>query len=88
MPIPAADMVKFLQRMQLPSEQIPGKGLLRVRVPVTRSDVLHACDILEDVAIAFGYNNVPRTVPVTGTVGKQVMPIFALTAIMYQGQLR
>ena len=27
-----------------------------------------ACDVAEDVAIAYGYNNVPRTVPDTVTV--------------------
>ena len=30
-----------------------------------------SCDIAEDVAIAYGYNNIPRTIPATNTVGKQ-----------------
>lgn len=37
------------------------------------SDVLHACDIVEDVAIAFGYNNVKMTFPKTNCVAKQVI---------------
>ena len=39
------------------------------------SDVLHACDIVEDVAIAFGYNNVKMTFPKTNCVAKQVTTI-------------
>lgn len=40
-------------------------------VPPTRSDVLHPCDIMEDVAIAYGYNNLKWEVPRTVTVAKQ-----------------
>ena len=45
---------------------------LKVEVPVTRTDVMHACDIAEDIGIAFGYNNIPRDFPPTNTVGKQI----------------
>ena len=43
-----------------------------IAVPPTRSDVMHPCDIAEDVGIAFGYNNIPRQFPPTNTVGKQI----------------
>lgn len=33
---------------------------------------MQACDVAEDVAIAYGYNNVPRKVPATNTYGKQL----------------
>ncbi|KAG0651891.1 Phenylalanyl-tRNA synthetase beta subunit [Hyphodiscus hymeniophilus] len=39
------------------------KNLIEVLVPPTRADVLHQCDIMEDVAIAYGFNNLPRTSP-------------------------
>ena len=42
----------------------------RVTVSPVWADVLHACDICEDVGVAFGYNNIPRVVPTTNTVGK------------------
>jgi phenylalanyl-tRNA synthetase beta chain len=45
--------------------------VLEVTVPPTRSDILHAVDIAEDVGIAYGYNNVARTVPQTCTVGRE-----------------
>jgi len=45
--------------------------VLEVTVPPTRSDILHAVDIAEDVGIAYGYNKVARTVPRTCTVGRE-----------------
>jgi len=36
--------------------------VLEVSVPATRSDILHACDVMEDVAIAYGYNNLSKQV--------------------------
>ncbi len=51
---------------------------IEVTVPPTRHDVLHACDIYEDVAIAFGYNNIERTLPRSMTIGKQ-LPINKLS---------
>ena len=35
-------------------------------------DVLHGCDIIEDVAIAYGFNNVAMALPKTSCVAKQV----------------
>ena len=36
------------------------------------SDILHPCDVAEDMAIAYGFNNVQMTFPKTNTVAKQV----------------
>ena len=43
----------------------------QVTIPPTRSDVIHACDIWEDAAIAYGYNNIARVDPKVATYGKQ-----------------
>ena len=51
---------------------------IEVTIPPTRHDVLHACDIYEDVAIAYGYNNLVKTVPKTMTVARQ-LPINKLS---------
>ena len=45
---------------------------LSLEIPPVRSDVLHACDIIEDIGIAFGYNNIPRELPPTNTIGQQI----------------
>lgn len=42
---------------------------LVVEIPPTRHDIIHAADIYEDCAIAFGYNNIPKTIPNINTVG-------------------
>lgn len=41
-----------------------------VKVPITRSDILHACDIAEDIGIAYGYNKIQTSLPATLTIGK------------------
>lgn len=47
-------MAALLTRMYLKSE-VNQSGEVSVEIPPTRHDVIHACDIYEDVAIGFGY---------------------------------
>ncbi len=48
-----------------------GNGTVTVEVPAYRNDILHPVDLVEDVAIAYGYHNiVPSLVP-TFTVGEE-----------------
>jgi phenylalanyl-tRNA synthetase beta chain len=54
-------IIGLLTKMMLKAEAI-GDGKLKVIVPPSRSDVLHACDIAEDVAIAFGYDNIANAI--------------------------
>eukprot|EP00731_Ephydatia_muelleri_P014787 Em0008g507a len=60
-------IAKLLTKMCLKS-----KLTTKQRVPPTRSDVIHACDVVEDVAIAYGYNNIAMTFPSTNTVAQQL----------------
>jgi len=46
-------------------------SLCGASMPPTRSDILHACDIVEDVAIAYGYNNIEKTVPNTNCTSEE-----------------
>ncbi|WQF76030.1 Class II Aminoacyl-tRNA synthetase/Biotinyl protein ligase (BPL) and lipoyl protein ligase (LPL) [Colletotrichum destructivum] len=49
-------------------------NLLSVSIPVTRADVLHQCDVMEDLAICYGYNNLPRSSPnKSATIGAPLM---------------
>jgi phenylalanyl-tRNA synthetase beta chain len=51
-----------------------GKNILEVMIPPTRADILHQCDIMEDVAIAYGFNNLPRLSPnKSATIAKPLM---------------
>jgi phenylalanyl-tRNA synthetase beta chain len=53
-----------------PSPTDPSGDSLDVLVPCTRPDILHECDIMEDAAIAYGYNKLPKSLPRTNTVAK------------------
>lgn len=70
--LPADQMAQLLSKMQLTAAASADGSKVQVQVPITRSDVLHACDVMEDVAIAYGYNNLVRTVPKTVTAGKEL----------------
>jgi len=67
----ADSVAKLLTQMSLSGKLTGDKKKVQVEVPVTRSDILHACDIMEDVAIAYGFTKITPTVPKTVTVGKQ-----------------
>ncbi|PON36989.1 Phenylalanyl-tRNA synthetase, class IIc, beta subunit, archae/euk cytosolic [Parasponia andersonii] len=59
----AEEVTSLLNRMQLYAESSvvdKNQSSIKVSVPPTRSDVLHPCDVMEDVAIAYGYNNIPK----------------------------
>jgi phenylalanyl-tRNA synthetase beta chain len=60
-------MCELLGKMSLKTTSKDPKSI-DVTIPPTRSDILHACDVMEDVAIAYGYNNVIETVPKASTV--------------------
>ncbi|KNZ59753.1 phenylalanine--tRNA ligase, beta subunit [Puccinia sorghi] len=51
-------------------QNAPHDDLLNVAVPPTRPDILHECDLVEDVAISYGFNNLKKTFPSTNTVAK------------------
>jgi phenylalanyl-tRNA synthetase beta chain len=40
-------------------------------VPPWRSDVIHECDLLEDIAICYGFQNIKPTLPPSQTIGSQ-----------------
>lgn len=54
---------------------------ITVSVPCTRPDILHECDIVEDAAVAYGFNNLPDIFPQTSTVA-QPLPISRLVDVI------
>uniref|UniRef100_A0A8D3D8D8 Phenylalanine--tRNA ligase beta subunit n=1 Tax=Scophthalmus maximus TaxID=52904 RepID=A0A8D3D8D8_SCOMX len=76
-------IAQLLTKMCLRS-QVTGVGdEIEVEIPPTRSDVIHACDIMEDAAIAYGFNNITRTTPRTYTIANQ-FPLNKLTELLRQ----
>lgn len=68
-PLKENEVISLLAKMQLSAKSQNSK--IRVSVPPTRSDILHKCDVMEDVSIAYGFNNIPKTKPKSLTQGKQ-----------------
>ena len=67
----AQEVSALLTRMSLHATLSPNDAdELLVEVPPTRPDILHECDIMEDAAIAYGFNNLPDTFPTTSTVAQ------------------
>lgn len=63
-------IVEQLQRMRF-GASINKEGSIDVSSPAYRADILHTWDILEDISIGYGYDNIPLVIPKTVTVGKQ-----------------
>ncbi|KII95049.1 hypothetical protein PLICRDRAFT_128468, partial [Plicaturopsis crispa FD-325 SS-3] len=66
-----SEVATLLQRMSHEATVSPDNAdEIIVEVPTTRPDILHECDIMEDAAIAYGFNNLPDTFPTTNTVAQ------------------
>ncbi|XP_057805023.1 phenylalanine--tRNA ligase beta subunit, cytoplasmic isoform X2 [Salvia miltiorrhiza] len=61
--LPAHESARLLNKMQLHAKHSiseKNEASFTISVPPTRSDILHPCDVAEDVAIAYGYNEIPK----------------------------
>ncbi|KAB1279159.1 Phenylalanine--tRNA ligase beta subunit [Camelus dromedarius] len=75
------NLAKLLTRMCLKSQVIGDGNQIEIEIPPTRADIIHACDIIEDAAIAYGYNNIQMTLPKTYTIANQ-FPLNKLTELL------
>ena len=78
----AEEISKLLHRMCYNATPSKTTDLVDVSVPPTRADVLHQCDIMEDVAIAYGFNKLPRSVPSNSYTVAKPLKINTLTDIL------
>lgn len=76
-------LAKLLTRMCLKSHVLEDGKQLEIEIPPTRADIIHACDIVEDAAVAFGFNNIQMTIPKTYTIAHQ-FPLNKLTELLRQ----
>ena len=63
-------IIQLLEKMELKAKIINPQEI-EVSAPITRSDILHPCDIAEDLAISYGYNNIKKQLTQTKTHGMQ-----------------
>ncbi len=61
---------KALGRMRISSSV--HEGIVIVEIPAYRVDILHDVDIVEDVAIGFGYDRIEATIPQLMTIGHEL----------------
>lgn len=67
--LPKRSILKLLKRARFNARH-SGKDLIEVTIPSYRMDVMHSLDLIEDIAITFGYNNIQPRWPQQITFGK------------------
>lgn len=67
----ADEIVKLLEKARY-SAKIK-KDKIEVDIPFYRTDIIHPVDLIEDIAISYGYQNIPAEEPRIATIGS-VLP--------------
>jgi phenylalanyl-tRNA synthetase beta chain len=62
------EIISYLERMGFSAS---GKEILEVRVPCYRTDIMHPMDLVEEVAIAYGYDKFQPEIPRISTIGEE-----------------
>ncbi|MDP2845965.1 MAG: phenylalanine--tRNA ligase subunit beta, partial [Candidatus Methanoperedens sp.] len=62
------EIISCLQKMRY-GARISG-NIIEVSVPAYRSDILHNCDLIEDIGIGYGFDKIQPELPSTSTTGK------------------
>lgn len=63
-------IIECLRKCRLGTRKVR-EGVIEVAIPAYRIDILHEVDLVEEVAIGYGYYNLKPTFPPTVTIGKQ-----------------
>ncbi len=65
-----SEIVECLEKCRLGARKA-GTGVLEVKIPAYRIDILHEVDLVEEIAIGHGYYNLKPTFPASVTIGRQ-----------------
>lgn len=77
------NLCKLLSKMSyISAPSSTDSNILEVAIPPTRADVLHQCDVMEDLAVCYGYNNLPRTAPSRSATVGAPLPVNKLSDII------
>lgn len=89
LPLDATSLTDCFERMRLDVTPLDDGDGFEVTYPAFRSDIRHMVDLLEDVAIGFGYENIEPALVPTMTVGRprpeEVISGQARTALLGMG---
>jgi phenylalanyl-tRNA synthetase beta chain len=69
--VDANEIEELLEKMDYKATAEEENAIIDVAVPSYRQDVLHRLDVAEDVAIAYGYNNISGELPGIPQIGKE-----------------
>ncbi|VDO73888.1 unnamed protein product [Heligmosomoides polygyrus] len=76
----AQTMADLLTRMSLKAV-VATDNTLKITIPPTRHDILHECDIAEDVGVAYGFNKLILRLPESNTVA-EAFPLNKLSELL------
>ncbi|KAF2721237.1 phenylalanyl-tRNA synthetase [Polychaeton citri CBS 116435] len=77
------ELCNLLAKMCYDAKPSPSdEDALDINVPITRADVLHQADVMEDAAIAYGFNKLPRHFPSTSSTVAAGLPMNKLSDIV------
>ncbi|KAJ0422404.1 hypothetical protein BJY00DRAFT_280096 [Aspergillus carlsbadensis] len=76
------EICDLLKKMAYEATPSASPDQVDVHIPPTRADILHQADIMEDVAIAYGFNKLPRSFPSKSGTVAQPLPINKLSDIV------
>ncbi|GFO97571.1 phenylalanyl-trNA synthetase subunit beta [groundwater metagenome] len=62
------EIIHCLEKMRFGAKKMG--DFIEVSVPSYRSDILHNWDLIEDIAIGYGFNNIKPQLPSTSTTGR------------------
>jgi len=77
-----AQIVESLRKCRLGAEAI-GKGIVEAMIPAYRIDMLHEVDLVEEVAVGYGYYRLKPMIPERLTIGEQ-HPVHRAAGIVRQ----
>jgi len=66
--MPVEQIVSCLEKMRFGAKDV-GNGNIEIQVPSFRADILHSYDLIEDIAIGIGYDNIEAVFPKNAAVG-------------------
>jgi phenylalanyl-tRNA synthetase beta chain len=77
-----AQVIESLNKCRLGAEAV-GRGVVEATIPAYRIDMLHEVDLVEEVAIGYGYYRLKPTIPIRLTIGEQ-HPVHRVAGIVRQ----
>jgi phenylalanyl-tRNA synthetase beta chain len=63
------EMIEYLQKMGLDAIEVNKN--LQVLIPCYRTDIMHAMDLVEEIAISYGYDRFEPKIPNISTIGEE-----------------